>query len=256
MTPSARQAISFTLLLSSFVTGCSKKGPECQMLIGSMNELGAKLTEAQKVTSNNDSKPEQVAAALRPFAAAAKETSDKLSRGELTIPEIKQIAARAAAAASALAVNATSMAEAADQMTGIDAAGRAVEGQKRLVDNAEGEIKKICDANAKECGELAKVLVTFPPPPEKTDNAQVMATWSAKIDPWAAELTKLSIKDHALAIQVTAIEKGWRNLAAAMTSLVKISETAKKYDDLAKAFNNQIDMTNLAITDANNFCKG
>jgi hypothetical protein len=257
MNSSARFGALTTLLaLSLAAIGCSKKGPECQTLIGSMNDLGTKLAETQKVTGNNDAKPDQVAAALRPFVLAAKGTGEKLATTQLTVAEIKKIAADASAASLALASSANSMADAADQMKGLDAATKAVEDQRKVVDAAEAEIKKICDANAAQCVELGKVLVAFPPPPDKTDNPQSTAAWTVKLTAWTATLAKVELKDAGLKGQVTAFEKGWKNFGAAMTTLVGISETAKKYDDFAKVFNTQIDAANKAIGEANNFCRG
>jgi hypothetical protein len=249
-------AAAAPLALALLVMGCSKKGPECQTLISSMNDLGTKLAEAQKVTSNNDAKPDQVAAALRPFGGAAKGTGDKLAATQFTVPEIKKIAADASAASLALASSANSMAEAADQMKGLDAATKAVEDQKKIVDGAEAEIKKICDGNAAHCVELGKVLVAFPPPPDKTDNPQATAAWTGKLATWAADLSKVEIKDAALKGHVTTFEKAWKSFGAAMTTLVGISETAKKYDDFAKTFNTQIDAANKAIGEANSSCRG
>ena len=257
MKPTALCRASFIVLaLPLLGIGCSKKGPECETVIGSMNELGTKLGETQKVTSNSDAKPEQVAAALRPFALTAKSTGDKLAKGELTVPEIRKIAADASAAALALSSNSTRMADAADQMKGLDAASKAVEDQKKVVDTAEAEIKKLCEANAGQCVSLAKVMATFPPPPDKTDNMQLAAAWAVKLNAWATELTKVEVKNEALKGQIANFEKGWKSCAAAMTTLVGISETAKKYDEFANAFNAQIDVANKAIASANNFCKG
>lgn len=257
MISAARFGVTATMLtLTLFGSSCSKKGPECQDLIGSMNELGAKLAETQIVTSDNNAKPEQVAAALRPFAQAAQSTGDKLAQDTVTVPEVKSIAAAAAAAAKALAASSSGLADIADRMRGLDSASKAVEAQKKLVDSAEAEIKKFCDANTMQCIELAKVLVTFPTPPEKSDNLQATSAWTAKLNTWAAELEKVELKDEQLKAHVTQFEKSWKAFAGAMTTLVGISETAKKYDELAKTFNSQIDMANRAIGDANNFCKG
>jgi len=244
-------AVAVSSLLSM---GCSKKGPECQTVIHSMNVLGEKLSDTQKVTGATDSKPEQVAAALRPFAAAAKDTGDALAKAELTIAEIKKIAAEASVAALALAASAAKMADSADQMKGLDAAGKAVDDQKKVVDAAEAEIKKLCEAGA-QCAELAKVLVAFPPPPEKADNMEATGVWTGKLSAWAAELAKVKISDAKLKTQVTAFDQGWKTFATAMSTLVTITETAKKYDEVAKAFNAQIDSANKAIADANGYCK-
>jgi len=114
----ARYGTSFAVVVvgSLLGMGCSKKGPECETVISSMNALGAKLSDTQKVTGATDSKPEQVAAALRPFAAAAKSTGDSLAKAELTVAEIKKIAAEASVASLALAASASKMANDAEQM--------------------------------------------------------------------------------------------------------------------------------------------
>lgn len=241
--------------ISLWAVGCSKKGEECQKLIGSMNDLGTQLAEAQKVTSSDAAKPEQVAAALRPFASAARSNSESLSKSSITVPEIRRIADVAAAASLALASSSISMADAADQMKGLDTATKAADLHKKSVDDAESEIRKICGANAPLCAELAKVLSTFPAPPERTEDPAKTSAWNSKLNAWTAELTRVEIKDEALRAQVSNFERGWRDFASVLTELVRISETAKKYDTFTKSFNAQIDVANKAIGDANNFCR-
>jgi len=243
------------LAMSTLSLGCSKKGPECKALIGSMNELGAKLSETQKVTGNNDSKPEQITAALRPFAVAAKAAGDKLAADEFTVPDLKKTATDASAAALALAANSTSMADLAEQLNGLDAAGKAIDEQKKIVDSAEAEIKKICEADSSRCTEVGKVLVKFPPPPAKAEDPKVVAEWSAKLNAWATELAKVEIKDAALKGHVSNYDKGWTKFAGAMTTLVNATEVAKKYDEATKLFNAQIDAANKAVAETNNLCK-
>jgi hypothetical protein len=241
-------------MAGSLLMGCSKKGPECQMVIGSLNELGTKLAEAQKVTGNNDSKPEQVATALRPFAASSKLSGEKLAQSQITVAEIKKIAGDASGAALALSASATKMADMADHMKGLDAAGKALDDQKKVVDTAEAGVKKICEASPAQCAELVKVLEKFPPPPEKADNLQATGAWSSKLSGWAADLAKVKIDNSELKAQVSAYDQGWKTFAATMTTLVGITETAKKYDDVAKEFNAQIDVANKAVAAANGFC--
>jgi hypothetical protein len=235
--------------------GCSKKVPECNALIESMNDLGTKLAEAQKVTGNTDSKPEQVAAALRPFAAAAKGTGDKLAQGKMTVPEIKKIADDASKASLALGASAANMADAADKMKGMDAAGKAVEEQHKVIDGAEAEIKKACEAKPGACTKLAEMLTAVPKPPDKNSDAKLLAEWSGKLTKWTSDLATVEIKDDVLKTSVATFEKGWKAFAAAMTTLVGVLESAKQFDDANKAFNGQIDQVNKAISDANAFCK-
>lgn len=249
----ATTVLSVLMLLGA---GCSKKGPECQKLISSMNELGSKLADTQKVTSNEDARPEQVAAALRPFAQAAKSASDSLSKGDITVPELKRIAGTASAASLALASSSNNMADAAEQMKGLDIATKAAEEHKKIVDNAEAEIRKICNTQVALCSELGKVLAAFPVPPERSEDAVQTATWTAKLSDWARELAKVPIKDEALKMQLAIFERGWKDLASTLSTLVQISETAKKYDGYTKSFNAQIDVANKAINEANTFCRG
>lgn len=250
------RAMTALIGISLWAVGCSRKGEECQKLIGSMNELGTQLAETQKVTSSDTAKPEQVAAALRPFASAARSNSESLSKRSITVPEVRRIADAAAAASLALASSSIGMADAADQMKGLDAATKAADIHKKSVDDAEAEIRKTCGANVMLCAELGKVLSTFPAPPEKTDDAQTTSAWNSKLNAWAAELTRIEIKNEALRLQVSNFERGWKDFAAVLTELVRISETAKKYDALTKTFNAQIDVANKAIGDANSFCRG
>jgi len=158
-------------------------------------------------------------------------------------------------ASLALATSASKMANDAEQMKGLDAAGKAVDDQKKIVDTADAEIKKLCQAGA-ECAELAKVLGAFPPPPERADNLEATGVWTGKLSVWAAELAMVKIDNANLKTQVTVFDQGWKTFATAMSTLVMITETAKKYDDVAKAFNAQIDSANKAIADANGYCKG
>jgi hypothetical protein len=242
------------LIVGLGVVSCSKKGPECKALITSMNDLGAKLAVTQQATNAADVQPAQVAAALKPFAIASKGVADSLTANAPTVPELKKIASEAAAAALALSTNSAQMTEYAEQMKGLDAASKAVDDAKKVVDGAEAEIKKFCEANGAKCGELAKVLNAFPPPPDKSEAAQATAAWIVKLNAWAANLAKVEIQDPGLKQQVQTFDKGWKDFGAAMTKLVAIMELAKKYEELTKAFNGQIDQANKAIAEANAFC--
>lgn len=243
------------LALVLLVIGCSKKGTECQAVIGSMNELGSKLADTQKVTGNSDSKPEQIAAVLRPFAQTAKGVGDKLGQGEMTVPEIKKIAADAAKAALALATSASSMADAAEKMKGVDAAGKAVEDQQKVIDGAEAEIKKACEAKAGACTRLAEVMMAVPKPPDKNADLKVLEDWSTKLAKWTSDLAKVEVNDETIKTHVATFDKGWRTFSDAMKTLVTVLESAKQFDDSTKSFNGQIDQANKAISDANGFCK-
>jgi len=242
------------LVAGSLAIACNKKAPECKMVIGSLNELGTKLGEAQKVTGNSNAKPEEVAAALRPFAGFAKASGDKLAQATITIAEIKKIAGDASGAAQGLSSRASKMAELAEQMKGLDAAGKAIDDQKKRVDAAEAGIKKVCEASAAQCAQLGKVLEAFPQPPENHDDSKAVGAWSAKLDSWAGELSKVKIGSPELQAQVKAYDQGWKAFASAMTTLVGITENAKKLDELSKEFNGQIDAANKAVADANAFC--
>jgi hypothetical protein len=255
MSKSLRCETALVLLaLASLSTACSKKGPECQSLIGSINGIATSLGEAQKVTGNNDAKPEQISAALRPFAKTAAQAAESLGKTEFTVPEIKKIASETSAATLALATSAGTMADLADQMKGVEAAGKAIDEQKKLIDTNEAEIKKVCEANASLCADLAKVLVAFPPPPDKADDAKAVTEWSAKLNSWAANLLKVDIKDAALKGHVANFNGAWKTFAGAMQTLVGVTETAKKYDESTKQFNTQIDSANKATAEANAFC--
>lgn len=250
----SRTPAAFLFVVAALSTGCSKKGPECQTLISSINGIVASLEAAQKVTGANDAKPEQVSAALRPFAKSATTTGEALGKTEFTVPEIKKIAGETSAAMGALAASASSMADLADQMKGVDAAAKATDDQKKVIDASEGEIKKACEAKAGLCTDLAKVLDAFPPPPSKSDDTAAVAAWSAKLNTWAANLAKVEVKDAALQGHVKSYETAWKAFATAMNSLAAVGGTEKKFEEVTKQFNTQIDAANKATADANTFC--
>lgn len=248
--------VSLTSALVFFGTAaCSKKGAECKEVITAMNDLGTKLAETQKVTSANDAKPNQVAAALAPFSAAAKAVADSLTSHPPTVPELKQIADDAAKAATGLSTAAGQMTQYAGQMQNVDAAGKAVDDNKTAVDTAEAEIKKFCEANAAKCAEVLKVMATFPPAPQKSEDTKAIAAWTGKLDAWAGDLAKVEVAEPALKQQVQNLIKGWKDFGAAMSQLVVTSDAASKYDESTKSFNNQIDQANKAIAAANTFCQ-
>lgn len=257
MNPFARSRTAIWLLsIALSGAGCNRQRPECQSLIVSLNDLGSKLAETRRVTSKADAKPEQVAAALRPFSLAARVSGEKLASGALTVPEVKRVAGDASHATLALASSSASMADAAEQLSGLDAANKAVEDQKRLIDSAEAELQRICDANKRSCFDLAKVLATFPPTPEKMDSLATISAWETKFIAWAQERAKITITDPTLMTQVTNFEKGFKAWVAAATVLVGMHEQAKRYDELTKVFNAQIDVVNKAIGEANHLCAG
>jgi hypothetical protein len=148
------------------------------------------------------------------------------------------------------------MADAADKMKGMEAAGKAVEEQQKVIDGAEAEIKKACEAKPGACTKLAEVMMAVPRPPDKNADVKALNEWSAKLTAWTVELAKIEIKDDSVKGYVANFDKGWKTFAEAMKSLVTILESAKQFDDANKGFNNQIDQVNKAISDANAFCKG
>ncbi len=256
MKKSVAVVVSLTSALVIFGTSaCSKKGAECKEIITAMNDLGTKLAETQKVTGANDAKPSQVAAALGPFSAAAKGVADTLNSHVPTVPELKQIAAEAATAATGLATAASQMTQYAGQMQNVDAAGKAVDDNKTVVDNAEAEIKKLCEAKPSQCTRLLKVMAAFPSAPQKKEDTKAIAAWTEKLNSWTADLAKVEIADATLKQQVENLDKGWKNFGAAMSQLVVTSDSASKYDESTKTFNGQIDQANKAIAAANTFCQ-
>jgi hypothetical protein len=241
-------------LIASTGTGCGKKVAECRDLIGSLNDLGTQLAATQKVTSDEHASPTQIAAALRPFSVSARSASKKLEQAAPTQPELRQIAQNAATATTALADASNQMADTAERLKGLDSAGLAVSEQKKSLDKTEAEIKRLCEANARACVELAQVLGSFPAPPEATGDAAATAAWTGKLNNWTKDLGKLELKDRALEVQVKAFESGWSDFGGALSALAHLAENAKRYDELAVSFNAQVDRANQFITAANRFC--
>jgi hypothetical protein len=192
---------------------------------------------------------------LAPFSNAAKGIAESLNAHPPTGTELKKTSGEAANAALGLSVLSGKMATYAEQMKDSDAAGKAVDDYKQVVDNAEAEIKKFCAANAGQCVELAKALTVFPPPPDKSEDDAATDTWIGKLGAWAAELTKVDIQDPGLKLQLQTFNRGWRDFGGAMSKLVTIVKAAKTYDELSHDFNAQIDQANKSIAEANAFCR-
>jgi hypothetical protein len=82
-----------------------------------------------------------------------------------------------------------------------------------------------------------------------------MAAWTRKLAGWANELASVQIADRELREQVEAFKQGWQDLGAAMSRLVTILEVSKKYEQLNREFNTQVEHANDVIARTNATCQ-
>jgi len=251
-----RSLFEFGVLMIAMLLaqGCGKKGAECELIVGSMKRLGKELAVAQKVTSNKNSKLDQVAAALRPFAAAAKDTGEVLAASELTTPELKKIAKDASEAALALAESSTKMADAAERMKGIDAARRAVNIRKTFVDAGETKLHELCTPATRECAPLLKVLFDAPRIPETPGDLQAKQAWANQVSVWASRLAGVHVANPDVNRQTASLTEAWKSFTSAMTALATLSDEALAMDEASKAFSTPINSANAAMNAASKIC--
>jgi hypothetical protein len=242
------------MIATLLAQGCGRKGAECEIIVGSMKRLGKELAVAQKVTSSKNSKLDQVAAALRPFAAAAKDTGEVLAASELTTPELKKIAKDASEAALALAESSTKMADAAERMKGIDAARRAVNIRKTFVDAGETRLHELCTPATRECAPLLKVQFDAPAIPETPDDLQAKQAWANQVNIWTSRLASVRVSNPDVNRQTASLIQSWKSFASAMTALATLSDEALGMDEASKVFSTQINSANAAMNAASKVC--
>jgi hypothetical protein len=236
--------------------GCNRgqKEPECKVLVSSMSELGDRLAAASKVVGSSEVQPTQVADALRPFSATAKNVASALNAKLPTVSSLRKAATAAASVSATLSNQSAKMADFADQMKDVDAASKAVDENKVRVDKLEVQIKEICEADTAKCIELSKVLARFPAPTDQSDVTADATEWTRKLNDWTRALSAVNIQDQELRSRVQAFMKGWQELGVAMARLVAILELGKQYEVLSKDFNAQIERANKVIAEVNSLC--
>jgi hypothetical protein len=234
---------------------CANKTQECRALGTSLSALGERLAEAHMVVSASEVQPTEVAAALKPFAAIAKTVAESLNAKVPKVSSLRKISKNAAAAALALSSQSAQMAEYAEQMKDLDAASKVVDDNKQRVDKLELQIKESCDADSDKCVDLSEVLARFPAPTDQSEVTEDAAAWARKMSVWTADLAGVHVQDHELKGLVQGFVKGWQDLSVGMLRLVTILELGKKYEELTKDFNVQIERANQAIAEANNICQ-
>jgi chromosome segregation ATPase len=168
---------------------------------------------------------------------------------------LRELSERASVVANALGTRAAEMAECANQMSDMEAANKVVDQSKLRVDRLESAIRQICEANSTKCTDLSGVLARFPAPTDHNGVEQDMAAWTRKLAGWANELASVQIADRELREQVEAFKQGWQDLGAAMSRLVTILEVSKKYEQLNREFNTQVEHANDVIARTNATCQ-
>jgi hypothetical protein len=241
-------------LLGLLACNSGRKAPECKVLVGSLGELSERLEEVRFTVSAAEVKPAEVTEVLRPFSATAKKVAMVLNGTEPSLDSVKRITKAAAGASTALASQATQMADLAERMTDVEGPGRVVDERKQQVDKLELVIKEICEAEPSKCADISLLLARFPAPSDRSDVAEDAQAWTRKLNAWANELSEIEIKDVTLKGHVRDFVKNWRELAASMGQLVAALDVSKKYDALTKQFNEQLKIANQAIADANALC--
>ncbi len=237
--------------------GCDshRKVAECTALVEPINGLSATLAAVRGVLSTPDVQPAQVADTLKPFSEKAKQTAGILQTRAPTSSALRTISKRAADAALALSQQSAQMADYARQMTDIDTANKAVEDKKQQADQLEREIKQSCDDEANRCVSLSEVLARFPAPSDQNGLVRDIGQWTRQLGQWTAELGRVEIQDAQLRKLIGDFKQTWQDVGAGLSRLVTILDVGKKYEELNKQFNSEIERANQAIADANAECQ-
>lgn len=246
----------WVVIVALGLCGCKwgKKAPECKVLVASLSELSDRLAQVRNVVSAGEVKPTEVAEALKPFSATAKNVANALNAKVPTVSSLRKVSNEAAAVALTLSKQSAQMAEFAEQMRDVDAASKAVDEDKQQVDALELQIKAICEAEAAKCVELSGALARFPAPTDQTEVSEDVASWTRKLSAWSADLEKVTIQDQELKGRVRSFVKSWQDLGVAMLRLVTMLELGKKYEALSQDFNHHIERANKTIAEANSLC--
>lgn len=242
------------MALAVLSVGCGKKAKECDGLITAMNDLGNRVSVAQRAADQPDAKPADLIAVLGPLSKDAAALAEKLRKEVPTSPEVRSLSDDFSSFSTELAAEATKIATASEKLATADAIAEALELAQKDVDKAQAELERFCTANPSICVPISEPLTKLPSGPSSADDGEAVAKWKQALESWLASLTKLPLEDAPLKKLVEDFSNAWTKVGDKMSELSALTTTAREVEAAGKRFDSLIDKANLIITRANREC--
>lgn len=249
-----RRTRTLAVLVGVLGLGCGKKAKECDGLITSMNDLGNRVSVAQRAADQPDAKPADLIAVLTPLAKDAGSLAAKLRKESPTTTEVRALADEFAKFSTDLANEATKIAAASEKLATADAIAEALEHAQKDVDKAQAELERYCTANPTVCVSISEPLTKLPAGPSSADDGELVAQWRKALGTWLASFTALPIEDATLKKHLDDFSGAWTRVGEKMVELSALTNTAREVEAAGKRFDSLIDQANLVITRANREC--
>ncbi len=220
-------------LLSASSAGCSKKGPECQAMVGVINPTSDAMVRA--TSSKAESGAEQ-AEAMRKLATVTKNASDAMGKLTVTVPELKKVQTDYRALYTKASSDAASL---ADTIAAIGVAEKEMEKLGLALKASIDGWGEACSAeknkpDAAGCLAFAEAMKTLPKDPTNKPSVERSLLAMDKIE-WKSDELRASAKKvrdayaastahvaamHALGVKAEAADKGFKEVEGKEQTLI------------------------------------
>ena len=223
------------------VPGCSKKGPECQAMVGVINPASDAMMRAG---ASKGGTPAEQAGEMRKMATVTKNAADAMGKLTVTVPELKKVQTDYQALYSKASSDSSSLADAVD---GIGAAEKEMEKVGLALKTSIDAWGEACSsdknkAEADGCKAFADAMKSLPKDPLD----------KAGVDKALAEMDKVSWKGDDL----RAAGKKVRDAYAASTKQIAAMHALGAKAEAAEKSFKEIEGKEQALIDGfNKFCK-
>ncbi len=242
------------MVLALVGVGCGKKAKECDGLITSMNDLGNRVSVAQRAADQPDAKPTDLIAVLGPLSRDATALATKLRKETPTSADVRALTDEFATFSTELAAEAPKIAAASEKLATADAIAEALELAQKDVDKAQAELERYCTASPSICVPISEPLTKLPSGPSSADDGELVAQWRKALQSWLGSFAALPIEDEALKKLLGDFSAAWTKVGEKMSELSALTTTAREVEAAGKRFDSLIDRANLVITRANREC--
>ncbi len=234
-----KRPLLFAALIAA-TSGCSKKVPECNALVGQINASAS----AMETATGEFSSSKQIKEASEKFARASQAELDKLGKVELTLPELKGFSNSYQGLLRSVGTAAVAIGKSNAEREALDAT--AAKSQAALV-VAGTKLSKACEKARKECAALGGKLTA---PPTFTGKAEEDAK---KLDDYAKGLSSVASTDADVQAATRELEKAVLEFSGV---LKKSSNARKQYEQALKALSDINANEPLLTRSINEFCQG
>lgn len=235
-------SVAVLLVLGATITACSKKGPECEQFVATLNPNVEKLNKAMAMP---DDKPEEALAEAKEVQKVTEEGSAAFAKLTLTVPELVKLAGDYNGLLKEVTTSAKSTQETVKAYQDI---AKKLEVLPAQMKSAMEKLTKSCGEDhdpqdADECKAIAEMLMHLPKDP----------TNATEVAKFTGDLSKLEMHKNDMKAVVTEVN-------ATLNGFVKVGADAKAAAAKAKAATEQqeaaIKKQNQTVEALNKFCAG